>query len=256
MKYKGKLFGFLIGMMFGKIFGAILGLVVGHWFDKKFAAAAGSGSKRQQVFFTTTFAVMGHVAKASGRVTEADIRLASDLMNQLNLDAEARRQAQQAFRDGKAGDFDLKGNLRAFRLLSMGRNDLLQMFLEIQIQVALADGELHPNEHRILQFVASELGFSEQALEMLLGRWQSEFNFARKGGSEKRSLADAYGLLGIEESATNQDVKRAYRKLMNEHHPDKLVAKGLPEEMMELAKRKAQDIQAAYEAVKAARGMR
>lgn len=256
MKYKGKFFGFLIGFMFGKIFGALLGLVVGHWFDKRFAGAAGSGSKRQQVFFSTTFAVMGHVAKASGRVTEADIRLASDLMDQLRLDSEARRQAQQAFRDGKAGDFDLKGNLRAFRLLSMGRNELLQMFLEIQIQVALADGELHPNEHRILKVVASELGFRDDALEMLLGRWQAEVNFGRRGGTGKTSLKDAYGLLGIEESATDQDVKRAYRKLMNEHHPDKLVAKGLPEEMMELAKRKAQDIQAAYEAVKAARKMR
>ncbi|ABM01016.1 co-chaperone DjlA [Shewanella amazonensis] len=256
MKYKGKFFGFLIGFMFGKIFGALLGLVVGHWFDKRFAGASGSGSKRQQVFFSTTFAVMGHVAKASGRVTEADIRLASDLMDQLRLDSEARRQAQQAFRDGKAGDFDLKGNLRAFRLLSMGRNELLQMFLEIQIQVALADGELHPNEHRILKVVASELGFRDDALEMLLGRWQAEVNFGRRGGAGKTSLKDAYGLLGIEESATDQDVKRAYRKLMNEHHPDKLVAKGLPEEMMELAKRKAQDIQAAYEAVKAARKMR
>jgi DnaJ like chaperone protein len=173
MKYKGKLFGFLIGFMFGKVFGALLGLVVGHWLDKKFAGGAGAGSKRQQVFFSTTFAVMGHMAKASGRVTEADIRLASDLMNQLNLDAEARRQAQQAFRDGKAGDFDLKGNLRAFRLLSMGRNDLLQMFLEIQIQVALADGELHPNEHRILKVVASELGFSEALRNLLLIRMLS-----------------------------------------------------------------------------------
>lgn len=256
MKYKGKLFGFLIGFMFGKIFGALLGLVVGHWLDKKFARAVGNASKRQQVFFNTTFAVMGHVAKASGHVTEADIRLASGLMDQLRLDNDARRQAQQSFRDGKAADFDLKGNLRAFRLLSVGRNDLLQMFLEIQIQVALADGELHPNELKILRTVAAELGFSEQALEMLLGRWQAEFNFARKGNGGGSTLKDAYVLLGIEESATDQDVKKAYRKLMNEHHPDKLVAKGLPQEMMELAKRKAQDIQAAYEAVKAARGMR
>ncbi|HBF47147.1 MAG TPA: molecular chaperone DjlA, partial [Shewanella frigidimarina] len=65
-----------------------------------------------------------------------------------------------------------------------------------------------------------------------------------------------YVLLGVQESASDQDVKRTYRKLMNEHHPDKLVAKGLPEEMMELANTKAQDIQAAYERIKTSRGMR
>ncbi|QSX37910.1 co-chaperone DjlA [Shewanella sedimentimangrovi] len=256
MRFKGKLFGFLIGFMFGRIFGALFGLYLGHLYDRRSGGGQGGASKRQMVFFSTTFAVMGHMAKASGRVTEADIRLASALMDELRLEGEARRQAQQAFRDGKASDFDLKGNLNSLRLLSMGRPELLQMFLEIQIQTALSDGELHPRELQLLQTMAATLGIDEAQLNALLGRWQGEFRFQQGGRGKGPTLEDAYRLLGISAGDTDQQVKKAYRKLMNEHHPDKLVAKGLPAEMMELAKRKAQDIQAAYEAVKAARGMR
>lgn len=259
MKIWGKVFGFAIGFMFGRIFGAILGLWLGHLYDKKRAELSGiigKGSNRQTLFFNTTFAVMGHVAKASGHVTETDIRIASALMDQLQLSGQARRDAQSAFNQGKASDFDLNACLKSFRLLSMGRKDLVQMFLEIQIQTALSDGELDAKEHAILLLVAKELGYSRLQLDELLKRWQAEFNFHRSGGQQQTSIADAYSVLGLTEADSDQQVKRAYRKLMNEHHPDKLVAKGLPPEMMELAKKKAQDIQAAYDRVKQDRAMR
>lgn len=198
---------------------------------------------------------MGHVAKASGQVTENDIRIATMLMDQMQLKGEARKEAQKAFSEGKAIDFDIKACLKTFRIISMGRKELLQMFLEIQIQTALSDAELDPKEHAILLTIAQELGYSRSQLDELLKRWQAEFNF-HKGGGSQTSIEDAYDLLGMAESSSDQEVKRAYRKLMNEHHPDKLVAKGLPEEMMELANRKAQDIQAAYDRVKSDRGMR
>ena len=132
------------------------------------------------------------------------------------------------------------------------------MFLEIQIQTALSDGELQPKEQQILSTIAQELGFSSAQLKQMLTRWQAEFKFHQAGGTgnSTTSLADAYQLLGIKESDSDQQIKRTYRKLMNEHHPDKLVAKGLPEEMMELAKRKAQDIQTAYDKVKLHRGFK
>jgi len=66
-------------------------------------------------------------------------------------------------------------------------------------------------------------------------------------------VQNAYGVLGVSSSATDAEVKKAYRKLMSEHHPDKLVSKGLPEEMMQIAKEKAQEIQTAYDVVRKAR---
>lgn len=259
MRIWGKFFGFAIGFMFGRIIGGLIGLWLGHLYDKKSAQLSGiigKGANRQALFFNTTFAVMGHVAKASGQVTENDIRIATMLMDQMQLEGEARKEAQKAFNEGKASDFDVKACLKTFRIISMGRRELLQMFLEIQIQTALSDAELDPKEHAILLTIAQELGYSRSQLDELLKRWQAEFNFHRGGGGSQTSISDAYDLLGLSESSSDQEVKRSYRKLMNEHHPDKLVAKGLPEEMMELAKRKAQDIQAAYDRVKTDRGMR
>lgn len=257
MRIWGKFFGVTIGFLFGKFVGALLGLVLGHYWDSKGAklATAARGNSRQAIFFNSTFAVMGHMAKASGRVTETDIRLATLVMDQMHLTGSARADAQQAFRDGKSDDFDLRGCLRAFRLVTFGRAELLQMFLEIQIQTALSDGELQTEEQEILKIIAKELGFNYQKLESLLQRWQAEYRF-RQAGATQQSATEAYSVLGIDASASDQQVKRAYRKLMNEHHPDKLIAKGLPPEMMEIAKAKAQDIQSAYERIRHERGMR
>ncbi|MGL5407815.1 MAG: co-chaperone DjlA [Shewanella sp.] len=262
MRLWGKFFGFVIGFMFGRFFGAMLGLWLGHLYDKRAAAGGGlsqllgQAQHRQSLFFNTTFAVMGHVAKASGHVTETDIRIATLLMDQLRLTGEARKEAQQAFREGKAPDFDLKSSLHAFRAVTMGRKELVQMFIEIQIQTALSDGNLDPAEHAILMTVAHELGYGRAQLDELLKRWQAEYRFHQQNGGNPTSISDAYELLGLTHDVSDQEVKRAYRKLMNEHHPDKLIAKGLPPEMMELANRKAQDIQAAYDRVKTERGMR
>jgi DnaJ like chaperone protein len=257
MRIWGKIFGFIIGFMFGRFFGAILGLWLGHAFDKRqgFKSLIRKGSERQAMFFNSTFAVMGHVAKASGRVTETDVRIATLLMDQMKLSGQSRVDAQTAFRQGRQADFDLLKQLELFRQATQGRVELAQMFLEIQIQTALTDGELHANEKQILSVIAAKLGLGAQ-LDALLARWQAEFSHHQAPQGNKISLIDAYLLLGVKESASDQDIKRTYRKLMNEHHPDKLVAKGLPAEMMALAKTKAQDIQVAYERIKTSSGMR
>ncbi|MDO6677236.1 co-chaperone DjlA [Shewanella sp. 4_MG-2023] len=258
MRIWGKVFGFIIGYMFGKGFGALLGLWLGHMYDKRsgFAEMLRKGHQRQAEFFNTTFTVMGHVAKASGHVTDVDIRIATMLMDQMKLTGDARRDAQTAFRNGRDANFDLVKTLREFRVMTQGRREILQMFLEIQIQTALSDGELHSKEKQILSTIAKELGLGQAHLDALLNRWQAEFHHHQTANGSHMQLEDAYSLLGKQESSSDQEIKRAYRKLMNEHHPDKLVAKGLPQEMMELAKSKAQDIQSAYETVKTSRGMK
>ncbi len=261
MKVWGKIFGAIIGFMFGRFFGALLGAWLGHMYDKRGSTfrVIRNANKKQSQFFNSTFAVMGHVAKASGRVTETDIKIASMLMDQMRLQGSVRTDAQSAFRQGKQNDFDLTACLQQFKTIAGRRQEILQMFLEIQIQTALADAELHPKEKHILTVIAQQLGFTSSQLEVLLKRWQAEFRFQQssaRGGTHKTNITDAYQMLGLNESATDKDIKRTYRKLMNEHHPDKLVAKGLPEEMMELAKKKAQDIQAAYDSLKLQRGFK
>lgn len=284
MKIWGKVFGALFGFMFGRFVGAALGFYLGHKFDQRLAddfdAQGGfsrffggnEGFSRQAVFFHATFAVMGHIAKASGQVTQADIRSASRMMAQMGLGAEARREAQQAFNEGKQADFPLQQTLREFKRSALGRREILRVFLEIQLQAAFADGQLHQREQQILDVVAKTLGFSGADLEQLLQQLKAETRYHQQSQQQNQqqshqrkhrsapprgpSLANAYGMLGVQSSDSDAVIKRAYRKQMSQHHPDKLVAKGLPPEMMELAKQKAQDIQAAYEQIKIKRGMR
>lgn len=260
MRVWGKVLGFLFGFMLSKnIFGALFGMWLGHRFDKGSAFNFdGLGQKneaeRQAAFFYCTFATMGYIAKANGRVTEHEIAFANAYMDKLGLKAELRQQAQEAFREGKASGFPLEERLKKFRKSAGSRHDLVLLFLEIQIQVAFADGSLDSTERKALHKIANALGFSSRDLDKLLEMISAGDDFHRQqgksAGNNKLQLANAYKLLGVKPDDSDVVIKKAYRKLMSQHHPDKLVAKGLPPEMMTIAKQKAQDIQAAYELIK------
>ncbi|MCL6364420.1 co-chaperone DjlA [Pectobacterium carotovorum subsp. carotovorum] len=292
MRYWGKLLGLALGIVSSAgIWGMIMGLLMGHWIDKARASRRrdyfSAQSTRQSLFFLTTFQAMGHLTKSKGRVTEADIKIATKMMDRLELFGEARAAAQRAFREGKTTHFPLRIKLRKLRDACLGRFDLIKMFLEIQLQVAFVDGVLHPNERRVLYVIADELGVTREQFEFFLRNMesstgqQSRQNQSRQNGkSHQRRSNDhssggysnghSYGgqrpaspprgptvesacrTLGVRSSDDAVTIKRAYRKLMSEHHPDKLVAKKLSPRMMEMAKRKAQDIQAAYELLKSA----
>ncbi len=263
MRIWGKILGFLFGFMLSKnIFGALLGAWLGHRFDQgvglNFNNLGGSKSDtdRQAAFFYSTFSVMGYIAKANGRVTQHEIAFAKAYMDKLGLKDELRQQAQEAFRDGKTTGFPLSERLAKLKSAVGHRHDLLLLFLEIQIQVAFADGELDSDERNALHQIASGLGYSPKELDKLLEMIIAGANFHQQGSgngfaNSAQQLENAYKVLGVSDNNSASEVKKAYRKLMSQHHPDKLVAKGLPPEMMEIAKQKAQDIQAAYELISA-----
>lgn len=266
MRYWGKLLGLTIGSFAGIGFwGIVIGVFLGHLYDMQ-RSKLGSGGRytrdRQAFFFAATFQVLGHLTKSKGRVTQTDISLASELMDRMNLHGVGRQAAQQAFREGKSPDFPLRTTLQRVRQICAGRRDLLQMFLEIQLQAAFADGQLHPNERKMLFIIIDELGFSRAHFEHILAMMQAGQNFHYQNGPgyqpqpQGPTLSDACKVLGVDESDDVKTIKRAYRKLMGEHHPDKLVAKGLPPEMMEIAKQKAQSIQVAYDLIKKEKGFR
>ncbi|WP_300174646.1 co-chaperone DjlA [uncultured Aliivibrio sp.] len=275
MQIFGKILGGFFGFLFGGFFGAALGIFIGHQFDKAkrmasrgftFQTGGASQTEKQAEFFHAAFAVMGHIAKAKGQVTAQEIQLAAMMMDRMNLSAEQKREAQEAFREGKENNFPLRETLQKIRSITGGRYDLLQFFLELQIASAIADGDIHPSERDILHIVAEELGFSADQLEKRLKMQEAAFRFQQGGSHQSHGqwqkassadqLKDAYNLLGVSEDADAKAIKRAHRKLMNEHHPDKLVAKGLPPEMMNMAKEKAQEIQGAYDLIKKAKGMK
>jgi len=261
----GKILGSIVGYMLTKhIIGALLGCYIGHRFDRKvaqqFAEQGGfakffvnkSSFTQQAVFFDAVFSVYGHIAKASGTVTPQEIQAASMLMDKMGLRGERRSEAQRAFSDGKSNDFPLEETLKEFKQSAFGQRDILRFFLEVQLQAAFADGELHPKERQILYTVAKVLGFSVADIDRLLTQLEAQMHYHRQRSSAQSgpSSQDAYRILGVKADDDDKTIKRAWRKLMSEHHPDKLAAKGLPKEMLDIANQKAQDIQAAYEQLK------
>jgi len=265
MGWWGKLVGGAFGFALGGPLGALLGAALGHSFDRGLEATRATGlepgdrERVQTAFFTATFAVMGRVAKADGRVSRDEIRLAEAVMAQMDLAPELRRTAVDLFNQGKQSDFPLEDVLDQFRRECHRRHTLIQMFVEIQIQAAYADGDLDRSEETLLLHICHRLGVPEFIFRRIAGRIRAERHFAggpggRAEAAGPRTLADAYAVLGVTAQDEPDTIKKAYRRLTSQHHPDKLVSKGLPEEMMRIAAQKTREIREAYERVREARG--
>lgn len=265
MSWWGKLLGGTFGYLLAGPLGALIGAALGHNFDKGLRsrlqdqAAPGARERVQTAFFTALFSVMGHIAKADGRVSEDEIALARGVMERMNLDQDMRKAAIHLFNQGKQPDFPLRDVLAQFRAECHRRRNLMQMFVEILLHAAYVDGALHAGEKAVLAQVRVQLGFSVAEFEHIEALVRNARHFGGGGfGAEppptpRTALKEAYEILGVAENAGDADVKKAYRRLMNQHHPDKLVAKGLPEEMIRLATEKTQEIKNAYELVRKSR---
>jgi DnaJ like chaperone protein len=256
----GKIIGAVLGLFRGGISGAIIGALLGHMVDRFLAGIVGVGST-QKSFFDALFATLGHLSKADGAVTAEEIRMVETLMQRMHITGDDRQRAIRLFNLGKQADFDLEKTLRAFVHHSVVRQDLRQMFTEILVEAAFSSGSITPAEQEILFSVARLLRIPGPVFAaMLNARGGVGGGTGRPGSGQRRkgnlvgSLAQAYAHLGLESKATDAEVKKAYRKLVSQYHPDKLVSRGLPEEMMEMAKTRVREINTAYDQIKQARG--
>lgn len=255
----GIVIGGVFGYLLGGFFGALLGALLGRSFDKGLNGlpngfTAGNRARIQETFFAATFSVMGRVAKADGQVSQAEIRLAEQVMAQMALDGSMRQQAVEHFAQGKEEDFPLQEVVQGLRASCHGNSRLLLMFLEIQLRAAYADGDLDHGEDQLLRQICTWLGISELDYRRLERMIQAEGRFS--AGTQQQAgatLEEAYALLGVSADTSDAEVKKAYRRLLSQHHPDKLVSKGLPEAMMKMAAQKTHEIKQAYEQIKQAR---
>lgn len=258
--WHGKLIGAILGYMIGRLPGALIGAFIGHLFDVEREQRRGtSGAANvQQEFFRTTFQVMGHIAKADGRVSEQEIEAARTVMAQFRLSETDVRRAIELFSAGKASDFPLDAAVGGLARLLGNRVDLRLMFVQIQLQTTLLGGGLNPPSRAMLMRVCRIMGVSEYQfaqMESML-RMQNRGADSASPRNGVNALEEAYRVLGVTAAASNAEVTKAYRRLMNQNHPDKLVAKGLPESMIKAAEEKTRTIRAAYELISEARGIR
>lgn len=274
MRIWGKLIGFLAGFFAFHSFGAgLLGALVGHLLIDSgwLFGLAQSGGKNAYV--EPLFALMGALAKSDGRVTEAEISIAEKLMTRLELDPLWRRRAIDAFNRGKAPGFDLSQVLVDLSAWCLPRRSSVMPFLDMLCDVALADGPLNDDKLRVLKHVAYSLRVSEIQLIALLamkgfawnagpgaGDWAHAgwYSSSSAGGNSRpaprSSGPDPYTILGVARDADERTIKRAYRKLISQYHPDRLGS--MPEEMRARAGQRASEINAAWERIQSERGFR
>lgn len=259
--FYGKVIGGLIGLLVAGVFGLVVGLAVGHAFDHGLVTSLkfGSGANIERIkasFFETTFLLSGFVAKADGRVSRQEIDHTELIFRQMNLDAGQRNRAIELFRQGSAAGFHVEPVVSAFLQVCGPQKQLQRTLLMYLVSLAMADRKLDSGERAALQRIATLLGFPAPELEQLLrmARAQEHFHgedgFAAQPGT---SLEDAYAALGVTKSVSDRELKQAYRRRMSENHPDKLIAKGVPEDMIKLATERSQEIQAAYEMIRKTR---
>jgi len=272
--YLGRIIGTLIGFSLLNFLGAIIGYSIGGMFDRGaigggrtfgggfgggFGANAFQSAEQQQriqaVFFKTVFSLMGKLAKADGRVSQEEVAQTERAMTEMGLTSDHRREAIRLFKQGSSAELDVDALLDDFLSVCNRLANLKQMVLVQLISIALADGELHSEEERLLRSVALRLGYPNAAFDQLIRMIKAQDRFGAGAGSygssnQQNDLPLAYEALGVKSSDTDAVVKKAYRKLMSEFHPDKLMGQGVPEDMVKVATERSQEIQAAYDLIK------
>ncbi len=268
MSWWGKILGGIFGYLVDGPFTALLGVLLGHALDslgntsqkKSVQKQKVSGYEAQENYFSSTFSVMGHVSKVDGHVSAEEIRVARLVMDRMGLSKDQREKAISLFNQGKSKSFPLEQTLKRLRNSCLSQKNLLRMFMEIQIMAAIADGQITIVERHLLLHISQRLGILRMEYERIEGRVRVAMQPAGSDPVSERThsekvTSDAYITLGLNKDVTDREVKKAYRRLLSQHHPDKLVSKGLPEEMMKLAAEKTHEIRQAYEVICTARGI-
>lgn len=245
------------GYYFLGFFGAFLGYLIGSSIDRGRQFGLGGinplgNDHRKAVFLETVFVLMGKLAKVDGHISKDEIAHVEQFIQKMGISAEHRQQAIAQFKRGSTDNFDINATLNEFMATCGNTSNLKQVLLMYLTVMALVDGKIDSAEHALLEKIALRLGFStadfKQMLDMLLN--QSHFSQGNANTSSPSALEGAYKALGVTKNNTDAEIKRAYRKLMSQYHPDKLTGQGLPDDMIAVATERAKEIQVAYDLIK------
>lgn len=249
-----KIIGTIIGLYLYGIIGGVVGYLLGSIVERYSAYGMGgvnplSKGQRQTVFLETVFILMGKLAKADGRVSKDEIAFAEQLMQKLGMSDEHRQQAIALFKRGAAPEFEYEQNIKQFLDICGHTHSLKQMLLVYLIVMASSDGRVDAAEEYLLTDIARHLGYDQVALKRILEMVLNQSHFASGQVNSATALDDAYKALGVSQESSDQEVKRAYRKLISQYHPDKLIGQGVPQDMIALATEQTKEVQIAYDLI-------
>jgi len=239
MSIWGKIIGGTAGFALGGPLGALLGLSVGAAVDASVSAAAQDPEKTRHITFTIgVIALSAKMAKADGRVTREEVDAFKQVFHVPQAEMVNVGRVYDMARQHTAG-FDAYA--RQIADLMQGNSRVLADLLEGLFFIAKSDGHVHPNELNFIRAVAKIFGYSKQQIDQLVHRHV---------GADPDC---PYSVLGIEPSVDSAVLRRHYRSLAKENHPDRLIAAGVPSDLIAVATRRAAEINAAYDTIIAER---
>jgi len=257
MPWFGKIIGGTIGFILGGPIGAVAGLAFGHISDKMSEGVRGTrrdfysnfydqrldyNQRAQMTFFVGCFSMLAKMALVDGNVSEKEVRSVENFMDtDLRLDPVSRQSAMRIFSSAQSSPERFGNFAQQFYLQFRSNPQILDLMIDILIRVAAAEGGMSRSEENLILEAVRIFQFSQTKYEIVKSRYSLV--------SEKH-----YAALEIQANSSEEEIKRAYRRLVSEYHPDKIASKGLPEEFMQYAGDKFREIQEAYEAVRKERG--
>lgn len=245
MGWLGKIVGGTLGFAIGGPLGAIAGAAFGHVFDRsnetyydQDAMRPLPGEEAQFTFFVAAFSMLAKLVQADGRVTSQEVDTINRyMMEDLHLDPEGRMVATNIFNAAMNSPNSFEDFARQFYGQFYNQPQILEMMLDILVRVSLSDGSMTANEDQLIQNASRIFNFSDRMFSAAKSRYVQ--------------TSDKYfAVLGLDHTASDDQVKKQYRKLVMEYHPDRIISKGLPEEFTQLANEKFREIQEAYEVIK------
>jgi DnaJ like chaperone protein len=262
VSYIGKLSGAMLGFWLfrGQLIGIIIGVIVGHFWDMATARNQRVSGSTARSFISPLFGLAGAIAKSDGRVSEQEIAAAENLMTRMQLQGAQRAEAIARFTAGKQENFPTNQAIAELRAWCGRRPDLAYLLLDLLLDMVYADGPLAPPKFAIVRALCAALNVHERELAALAAMRGYGYAYAGARNEQARPAPpppqekDPYAVLGIDRSVGEAAIKRAYRKLISQHHPDKLG--DVPDELKRRAEDRARDINAAYEKIRTERNIK
>ena len=229
--------GGMIGFTIGGPIGGILGAIIGSKLGDKEQARPSINQKNQAAFFTALFACFAKIAKADGKVTREEVdKVDHFIKDRFKFPPDQRAFAIQVFNHAKDDHNSFRDYASQLSSLLSNNQSSLVMFYELLFELSMADGHLDPAEEEILSEAIPIFGLDPDLFKLN----------KRKFGAD---ISDAYAVLGVTQDMSYKEIKTAYQRKRKEFHPDTLLSKGLPEELLEKAKDKFIEIQSAFEEI-------
>ena len=232
----GYLIGFSLGGPIGGLIGAIAGSRVGAK-QKKSKIRFTSNQKQQAAFFAALFACLAKLAKADGIVSKEEVEKVDDFIkDRFKFPSEQRQFAIKVFNHAKDDNVSYEEYASQLAGLLANNKNALVVFYELLFELAMADGILDPAEEVLLRKTPNIFGIDLNLFDQLKDQFSSD-------------SSDPYKVLGVTSDMPFDAIKKIYQKKRREFHPDTLISKGLPDELLDKAKEKFIEIQQAFEKI-------